>query len=151
MTNIRDPHGIEPDDETRALDADPSADLSGDTSVDALLSQLSGVLGGTDGWGEINDAAGALKKQRSDQAARLKKEANIFRDTFLTEAGRKCLALMREMTIDADPYPSEAMLPIDAITALVIAHNAQCKFVWAIFQAIAQAENREARPRTARP
>lgn len=145
MTQDRDPHGIEPDDETRALDADPS--------VDTLLSQLSDALGlgGTDGWGEITDAAGALKKQRSDQAARLKKEANVFRDTFMTEAGRKCLALMREMTLDADPYPSEAMLPIDAITALVIAHTAQCKFVWAIFQAIAQAENREATPRTVKP
>lgn len=146
MTAARDPHGIDPDDETRALDADPS--------VDTLISQLSGVLGlggAAEGWGEINDAAGALKKQRTEQAARLKKDANIFRDTFMTEPGRKCLALMREMTLDADPYPSEAMLPIEAITALVIAHTAQCKFVWAIFQAIAQAENREATARTVKP
>lgn len=130
-----DPHGID----------DPLA-LDGEPSVERLLSDIQRVLGRdqAEGWGAIDDAGSALHKQRAEQARALKKEANVFRDTFMTPAGRKCLAILRERTIDADPYPSEAMLPMDAITALVIAHTAQVKFVRAIFEAIAQAENAEA-------
>lgn len=140
MTN--DPHGVEPDDATRELDADPS--------MGGLLAELQDLLGGggkksDDGWGGINDAGKAMQKQRAESLAAMKREANIFRDTFLTPAGLKCLAIMKEMTIDTAPYPSEAMLPIDAITPLVIAHDAQCRFVRAIRQAIDFAENREAK------
>lgn len=135
---INDPHGVEPDDATRALDENGS--------VESLLAHVSKMFGASedDGWGEINGSAAALKKQRMEGERLMKQEANIFRDTFATPAGRKCLALLREMTIDASPYPSEAMLPIDAITPLLIAHDAQCKLVRAIFQAIAQAENVQA-------
>lgn len=137
----KDPHGIDADPATQEMDED--------TSVDRLIAQLAGAFGSTgEGWGDIKDAGGAMQKQRVEQAKAMKKEANIFRDAFMTPAGRKCLAIMREMTLDADPYPSEAMLPIEAITALVIAHSAQCKFVWSILNAIAQAENLEAKPRT---
>lgn len=141
MTAINDPHGIEPDDETRALDQEPS--------IDRLLGQLGGMLGvETDaGWGEINDAGKALHRQRSEAARVFKREANIFRDTFSTPAGRECLEIMLEQTVRTQPYPPEAMLPLEAITPLVIAHNAQCNFVWSILQAIAQADNREAKPR----
>lgn len=138
----RDPHGIEPDDETRAIDGGPS--------VEGLLAELGKSLGiDTDaGWGAINDAGGALHKQREQQTRVMKQEANVFRDTFSTPAGRECLRIMTEMTIDADAYPAEANLPMDAITALVIAADAQRKFVRAIYQAIAFAENSEARTRT---
>lgn len=134
----QDPHGID----------DPLA-LDGEPSVDRLLTQLQGMLGneGADGWNGISDDGQALARQRAEQARAMKAEANIFRDTFMTPAGRKCLAILREMTIDADPYPSEAMLSMDVITPLMIAHTAQVKFVRAIFQAIAQAENAEAEPR----
>lgn len=140
------PHAVEPDDELRAIDG-----LDEPSSVDALMADIAKALGskGADGgWGDINDAGKGLQKQRAEQAQMFKREANIFRDTFMTEPGRKCLEILREMTLHAQPYPPEAMLPIDAITALVIAHNAQCNFVWSIFQAIAQADNREAKPRT---
>jgi len=134
---VRDLHGIDPDEATRELDADPS--------MQGLMAELSRAFGGaTDaGWGEINDTGAALLKQRASQAAAVKREANIFRDTFSTPAGRKCLAIMREMTTETAAYPSEAMLPMDAITPLLIAHDAQCRFVRSIIAAIAVAENQQ--------
>lgn len=138
------PHAVEPDAELRAIDG-----LDQAPSIDGLMAQISKVIGGdTDaGWGAINDAGKGLQKQRAEQQQAMKREANIFRDTFSTPSGRECLRIMTEMSIDAAPYPAEAMLPIDAITALVIAHNAQCNFVRAIYQAIARADNREAQTR----
>lgn len=130
MTAQKDPHGVEPDDATRAID-DPFAELGRSLGVDTDA-----------GWGEINTQSQALQKQRAESLRQMKAEANIFRDTFSTRAGRKCLAIMREMTLETAPYPSEAMLPIDAITPLVIAHDAQCRFVRAIEAAIAQAEDK---------
>lgn len=143
FTLKEDRHGIDPDPATQEADADPS--------VDGLLAQLGTAFGlDTDaGWGAIDGTGKALQKQRMDSERRMKAEADVFRNTFSTPDGRKCLAIMTEMTIDADPYPSEAMLPMEAITALVIAHNAQVKFVRAIYQAIARAENREAETRKA--
>lgn len=144
MTDKNNPHGVEPDAETRALDGTDQA-----PSVEGLFAEIARQLGADgDGWNGINGAAGGLAKQRAVQQQAMKREANIFRDTFSTPAGRECLRIMTEMTIDAEPYPSQAQLPIDAITALVIAHDAQCKFVRGIFQAIAAAENREAKTRT---
>lgn len=135
MTN--DPHGIAPDEATRAIDA-----LDEQPSVDSLFEQIArmGSLE-VEGWGEISDAGQALARQRADMARQTKAEANVFRDTFSTPAGRRCLAIMRTMTLDTAPYPSEAMLPLDAITPLVLVHDAQCRFVRSIFEAIAQAEN----------
>lgn len=145
VTDPKNPHGIAPDDETRALDDNDPA-----PSVDGLLDQIGKALGvDTDaGWGAINDAGKGLQRQRAEQAQAMKREANIFRDTFSSPTGRECLRIMTEMTIDAAAYPSEAMLPIDAITALTIAHDAQVKFVRSIYQAIAVANNREAATRT---
>lgn len=141
MTEIDDQHGIDPDADTQMLDVEPS--------VDGLLNQIANMLNlDTDtGWGAIDDAGKGLHKQRQQAAAAFKREANIFRDTFSTDAGRRCLAIMLDQTVRTQPYPPEAMLPIEAITPLVIAHNAQCNFVWSILQAIAQADNREAKPR----
>lgn len=138
MTTVKDPHGVDPDDETRALDAEPSAD--------SLLRQLSGALGLDlgDGWGDINNAGQALQKQRRDADKAVRAEARIFAEAFGTPAGRACLEILVEMTLRAQPYPAEAMLPIEAITPLVIAHNAQCNFVWSILKAIAQADGNEA-------
>lgn len=139
------PHAVEPDAELRALDG-----LDQAPSIDGLMAEIAKAMGGgaaDDGWPGINGAGAGLAKQRAEQQRAMKREANIFRDTFSTPAGRECLRVMTEMTIDADPYPSEAQLPVDAITALVIAHTAQCKFVRAIYQAIATANNREAETR----
>lgn len=120
--------------------------------MEGLMSEIAKALGASDdGWAGINGAAGGLAKQRAEQQRAMKREANIFRDTFSTPAGRECLRIMTEMTIDAEPYPSHAQLSIDAITPLVIAHDANCKFVRSIFQAIAAAENREAKTRTVKP
>jgi hypothetical protein len=138
----RDQHGIEPDAETREIDGAPS--------IDSLLAGIAKQLGldTETGWGAIDDAGAGLQKQRNEQMQAMKREANIFRDTFSTPAGRECLRIMTEMTIDADAYPADANLAMDTITALVIAADAQRKFVRAIYQAIAFAENREARTRT---
>lgn len=139
-TETEDRHGVEPDETLRELDHEPS--------VHSLLAQIGRMTGGDlDGWSGIDGSAGGLHRQRQEGAAVIRKEAAIFRDTFATEAGQKCLQLMVDQTLRAQPYPVDAMLPIDAITPLVIAHNAQCNFVWAILEAIAQAENRPATPR----
>lgn len=144
MTGQPDRHGIDPDDATRAIDAQ----LDQEPSIERLLSDLGTVLGGSDpGWNGIETTPAALQKQRTEATRVFKREANVFRDTFSTPAGRECLEIMKEMTLRSQPYPPEAMLPIDAITALCIAHNAQSNFVWSILQAIAQADNREAKPR----
>lgn len=141
----KDRHGVDADPETLELDREPS--------VDGLLSSISKLLGNetSEGWGDINDAGKALQKQRQEAAQAFKAEANVFRDTFASDAGRKCLAIMLERTVRTQPYPPEAMLSIDAITPLVIAHNAQCNFVWSILQAIAQADNKEAKTRNFQP
>jgi len=144
VTDSKNPHGIEPDAETRAIDGQDQA-----PSVEGLFAEIARQLGAdADGWGGINGAAGGLAKQRAEQQRAMKREANIFRDTFSTPAGRECLRIMTEMTIDAEPYPASAQLSIDAITPLVIAHDANCKFVRSIYQAIAAAENKEAKTRT---
>jgi hypothetical protein len=123
----RDPHGIDPDEELKRID--------GHDTAGGVIDQLAGLFG-------LDDTSPqALQKQRAESTRRMKREANIFRDTFATDAGRKCLAIMREMTIDTAPYPAEAMLSLDAITPLVIAHDAQCRFVRSIEAAIAQADN----------
>jgi hypothetical protein len=128
-------HGIDADDETRAIDAEPS--------VDTLLGDLERMLGGQ-GWGDVDTSGAALQKQRTQQMRQLKAQANIFRDTFMTPAGRKCLELMLDQTLRAGPYPYDQNLPRDVIETMVIVHDAQCNFVRAILSAIAQAENREA-------
>lgn len=147
MTDKQDPHGVAPDAETRAIDGGDDA-----PSVEGIFAEIARQLGADgDGWGGINGAAGGLAKQRAEQQRAMKAEANIFRDAFSTPAGRECLRIMTEMTIDAEPYPASAQLPIEAITPLVIAHDAQCKFVRSIYQAIAAAENRKAKTRTVKP
>ncbi len=139
-TETEDRHGIEPDETLRDLDHEPSAQ--------SLLEQLGRAMGGDmEGWAGIDGSSGALHRQRQESAAAIRKEAAVFRDTFATADGQKCLQLMIDQTLRAQPYPVDAMLPMDAITPLVIAHNAQCNFVWAILEAIAQAENRPATPR----
>ena len=135
-----DRHGIDADEELRELEAQPS--------VDGLLDQLSTMMQGSDGWAGIDTSGRALHRQRQESAAAIKREANIFRDTFATDAGRRCLQLMIDQTINAAPYPIDAMLTMEAITPLVIAHDAQCNFVRAILQAIATAENRQPKART---
>lgn len=137
-----DPHGVEPDEAARALDEEPA--------VDGLLARLGQMLGidADNGWSGIDDAGKGLQKQRMDAARAFKAEANIFRDTFTTDAGRRCLEIMLDRTVRSQPYPIDQFLPMDVITPLVLVHNAQCNFVWAILQAIAQADNREAKPRT---
>lgn len=133
---MEDRHGIEPDEATKALDAEPSqSDLLG------YLGKALGVDMG-DGWAEIENAGAALQKQRADSVAAMKAEANIFRDTFDTPAGLKCLAIMRQMTIDAAPYPYDANLPLEAITPIMLVHDAQCRFVRQIVHAIDFANNR---------
>lgn len=130
-------HGIDADDEL-----EPDAPASG---APDLMAELGQIFSGMDGWGGIDGAGSALQKQRMEIARQQKREANIFRDTFATPTGRQCLQLMVEQTLAAPPYPAEANLPLDAITALIIAHDAQCNFVRGILTAIAQAENQGAK------
>lgn len=129
------------------IDADPTTADEDGIDTRAFLAELGRQLGvdTSEGWEGLSDAGGAMMKQRLESMRAMKAEANIFRDTFMTPAGRKCLAIMKEMTVDAEPYPSEAMLSIEQITPLVIAHTAICKFYRGIEQAIAHADNREAK------
>lgn len=135
-----DPHGVDPDpDAPEFPDAEPS--------IDGVMAEIARQLGGGDGWPGIDTPAGAMLAQRGEMSSRAKREANVFRDTFATPAGRQCLELMLDMTLRKRAYPAELNLPIDAITPLVIAHDANCNFVFAILAAIAQADNRSIEPR----
>ena len=140
MTTEPDRHGIDPDETLRAIDGEPSFD--GLVQSIAAMMNGPGALG--DGWGGIDTSGAALAKQRGEHIDSINRQANVFRDAFSTEAGRAALAMMVEQTIFAEPYPPEAQLPMEAITPLVIAHTAQCQFVRAILQAIAQAEAKQA-------
>lgn len=135
--------GIEPQ-----ADDDDAADLAAEPSIDGLLKRLGDFLPGMEGWKDVKDPEAAMHRQRSEQAAALKKSANDFRDCFMTPAGRKVLEHLLDTTLRARPYPPEAMLSMKQITPLLIAHDANCNFVWAIFEAIAQAENAKIQPRS---
>lgn len=133
---MEDRHGIEPDDELKALDAEPS--------LDGLMAQLSSMLGGTDeGWAGIEDksAGNVLERRKGEVRDRIRKEALVFRDTFMTPGGRQCLEIMLDQTLRRPVLPPFSGLPLEALTALSIARDAENAFVWAILEAIAQAEN----------
>lgn len=139
-----DRHGIDADEALRAIEGE-------EPSAQGLIDFLGGLGGGLgasgpagDGWGGIETTAQALRKQRAEAVKAMKAEANVFRDCFSTPEGRKCLALMVEQTVYSEPYPAEAMLPMDAITPLVLVHDAQARFVRAIIQAVHAADNQEA-------
>lgn len=138
-----DRHGIDPDTDEQ------SAPMGGEPSIDALMQQLKqDITGRLDGWDGLTDPAALMAKQRRDQQLAMKRQANDFRDCFMTPAGRHVLEHLLDQTLRARPYPVEANLTLDAITPLVIAHDAQCNFVWAILEAIALAENRQIQPRS---
>jgi hypothetical protein len=134
-------------DENPGIDAEDADDpaMAAEPSIAAMLAKY---LGDLDGWNGIQDAPAAMQKQRVEQAAAMKKQANDFRDCFSTPAGRRVLEHFYDLTLRARPYPPEAMLAMDAITPLVIAHDAQCNFVHAITAAIAMADNKTIQPRS---
>lgn len=141
MAGNQDSHGIDADTELQEIDGIADKDMPTQAGLDDELGHVFRELFG--GWENVADSAGALQQARMENVKLMKKEANIFRETFATATGRQCLKIMREMTLDTSPYPVEANLPIDAITALVIAHDAQCNFVRAIMAAIGQAQQLE--------
>jgi len=128
----RDQHG---------LDAEPGSEddplSNAEPSVEKMLEQV--MRDAFPGWKGIETSGQAMAKQRNEQALQLKKQANDFRDCFCTPAGLRVLEHMLDTTLRASPYPVEAQLSMDVITPLVIAHDAQCNFVRAIFDAIRQA------------
>ena len=135
-----------PQHQNHGIDAETDDDHAPSSpSLDDFMRSVDRQL---DGWIGVNTDAAALAKQRQEQTDAAKRQANDFRDCFATEAGRKVLEHMFDMTLRARPYPAGAQLPMDVITPIVIAHDAQCNFVWAIVEAIALAENRTATPRS---
>lgn len=129
-------HGIDPDDPMRFLSEQPALDDLLGMATRALLMEEG------EGWGGVETPADALARQREESARAMKAEANAFRDCFMTPAGRKVLESFVDMTFRSETYPEEAQLPMDAIAPLLLAHDARCKFVRAIFAAIALADNR---------
>lgn len=129
-------HGIDdPDQDDAGGDG-----LASQPSIDGLLSQISGMLGG-DGWDGIENDGKALERQRAEQTRAMQREANLFRDVFMmTPEGRTLLQLFIDMTIGQPAYPPQAQLPMDVITPLVMVHDAQCNFVRDILNAIRMAE-----------
>jgi hypothetical protein len=129
-------HGI---DDPEHDDIDTSA-LASEPTIEGLMAQLSGMMGG-EGWAGISDDGQALAKQRSEQTRAMQKQANLFRDVFMTTPqGRELLQLFIDMTIAQPAYPPQAQLPMDVITPLVMVHDAQCNFVREILNAIRMAE-----------
>lgn len=137
MSETPNPHGIEPDDALREIDGmEPPSHAQAEDFMGSVFRELTG-------WADIDSSPKALAKQREESIAAVRRQEAIFRDTFSTPAGRQCLQLLRDMTIEVSAYPPEANLPIDAITALVIAHDAQCNFVRAIEAAVGRSDKRE--------
>jgi hypothetical protein len=135
-----DKHGVDPE-----PGSDEDAHSAAEPSIEAVLGKY---LAGMDGWNGITDQAGALRKQRTEQAAAMKRQANDFRDCFATPAGRRVLDHFYDMTLRTRPYPADAMLAMDVIVPLVMAHDAACNFVAAIRDAIDVADDRAPKPRS---
>lgn len=70
-----------------------------------LMRQLEQLA--TEGWDGIDDAGGTLRAARETVARaeqeEYRRQVQIFRDCFLTDAGRQALALLRLKTIDRPP------------------------------------------------
>lgn len=131
-------HSVSADDETRELDQ-----LGDEPSFDGLLGQLSDMMREAEGWNGLNATGGALQKQRDMQRAAFKREANLFRDTFMTPDGRKLLELFLDRTVRRPHLPESIVgMTMDQITPVMLAREAENNFVRAILEAIAQAENK---------
>lgn len=100
------------------------------------------------GWDGIDDPKGVLKAA-GDEAARVEREermrqARIIHDCFATEAGQRCLALLRSKTIDRPPTAEELTAADPAAFALGQARRmGSANLVFMIEAAIATAKGLE--------
>ena len=128
------------------IDEQPQS-VSAEPSLESLLQSLAG--GG--GWNDLNGktAGQILDSQRREQTLALKKQANLFRDVFLSGNGRKVLEIMMDQTLRKCAWPVHLMTDAQMMTMVGIWNEAQKCFVHAIIEAIAQAENETIEPREA--
>lgn len=125
---------------------DDLAHASSEPSVQALLDQFTGNAG----WTEMDSAAlgKILQKQLSQQHARLRKEAIVFRDCFSTPAGRRVLEIMLDETLRRTAWPVAAISNINDLAGFGCFREGQNSIVANIIEAIAYANNSEVKPRS---
>ena len=140
MTGENLDHGVSADAELRDVDG-----IGDDAvSIDGLLGQLSDMLKEAEGWGGINTAGAGLQKMRDLQRAAFKREANLFRDVFATPDGKKLLSLFRNRTLNRPELPEGIVgMAQDQLTPILLVRYAENQFVRAIYEAIAQADNKQ--------
>ncbi len=76
--------------------------------AEAEQSPLQKLLAGNQGWGGLEDAAGADSPEKENEAAMARFEAaHLIAAPFMTPAGRACLEKLKELTVDAPTWPAE--------------------------------------------
>lgn len=113
---------------------------------EGLLRQLEQIAQG--GWDGIDDPNGVLKVAREEQS-RIEREerqrqVKIFHDCFRTEAGQRCLALLRLKTIDRPPTAEElATTSAEAFALMQARRMGAANLVFMIEAALAEAKGQE--------
>lgn len=107
--------------------------------LDAAAQNM-GVGGGWDDL-DANKLGATLAKQRRETSQAMRKESLLFRDVFMTPAGKKLLTYLIGRTLLRSAWPIEGMINMEMLTANGIWREAENSFVAAILEAIAVAEN----------
>ncbi len=119
-------------------------------SLEGLLKQFLGGSEEGDGWGGLDSKSigNIIQKQHDQNAAAMKKEANLFRDCFLENpAGRKVLEIFLDNTLRKARVPFAVLSTGQNIHDFGTWRDAENAFVAAIVEAIAAAENVEVKAR----
>jgi hypothetical protein len=127
-------------------DSQPQS-ISAEPSLESLLQSLAG--GG--GWNDLTgkSAGQILDNQRREQTLALKKQADLFRDVFLSGKGREVLEIMMDQTVRKCAWPVHLMTDAQMLMMVGIWNEAQKCFVAAIIEAMAHAKNENMQPREA--
>ena len=128
--------------------ADMPDELPGE--AEPTLQGLLGQLAGSGGWADLDagNLGKLLQKQMQLQRAAMRKEAMAFRECFATEAGKKVLQILLDMTLRRTAWPLHAMTDANMLQAYGLSREAENSFMAGIIEAIAFANNATLQPRS---
>ncbi|MCE7026421.1 hypothetical protein [Jiella avicenniae] len=128
----QDRHGVEPEEEAGGPEP----------STADFLEMASRMLGG--GFAGMEASPADLRGQIDAHRTAMKKEADIFRDTFSTPQGRKCLDILIDRTLRRRIYGAAFETShLETLTVATIVRETENNFVAGILEAIAFADNKD--------
>jgi hypothetical protein len=115
--------------------------------VDALARMAQG------GWDGLENAGAELRAAQSEVAKaereEARRQARIFADCFETPAGRACLALLRDKTIERPPTVEDLdVTDLKAFALRSARRQGMAQLVWMIETALAHARGEAAKETT---